>query len=179
MILERAWALAREEGFGGLTLRALARRVGMRQPSLYEYFESKNALFDAMFADGNRQLLERLDSVPLPKEPRRALKVFMRTFLDHSFEDDARAELLFLRPIRGFEPSPDAYAYAEELMTRAVALLRAAGLHDPGDVDCFIGMVAGLATAQASNEPGGDRWTRHLERMIDMHLDDAQRRGNR
>ena len=27
----------------------------MRQPSLYEYFGSKHALYDAMFADGNRQ----------------------------------------------------------------------------------------------------------------------------
>ena len=178
-ILEHAWRLARTEGFGGLTLRALAREVGMRQPSLYEYFESKNALLDAMFADGNRQLLERLDSIELPKDGRRALKRFMRAFLDFSLEDAARAELLFLRPIRGFEPSPHAYAYAEELVARATALLNAVGVDDPGDVDCFIAMVAGLATTQASNEPGGTRWTRHLERMIDMHLSDARRRGKK
>ena len=41
----------------------------MRQPSLYEYFDSKHALYDAMFADGNRQLLERLDAVTLPAIP--------------------------------------------------------------------------------------------------------------
>ena len=38
----------------------------MRQPSLYGYFDSKHALYDAMFADGNRKLLERLDAVKLP-----------------------------------------------------------------------------------------------------------------
>ena len=38
----------------------------MRQPSLYEYFDSKHALYDAMFADGNRQLLERLDAAQAP-----------------------------------------------------------------------------------------------------------------
>ena len=38
----------------------------MRQPSLYEYFDSKHALYDAMFADGNRQLLARLDQLSYP-----------------------------------------------------------------------------------------------------------------
>ena len=41
----------------------------MRQPSLYEYFDSKHALYDAMFADGNRQLLARLDALKLPRDP--------------------------------------------------------------------------------------------------------------
>ncbi|HWC12678.1 MAG TPA: helix-turn-helix domain-containing protein [Acidimicrobiales bacterium] len=59
-IIATAWELARSHGIGGLSLHALARAVGIRQPSLYEYFESKLALFDAMFADGNRQLLEHL-----------------------------------------------------------------------------------------------------------------------
>ena len=35
-------------------LRDLAAMVGLRQPSLYAYFDSKHALYDAMFAEGNR-----------------------------------------------------------------------------------------------------------------------------
>src|ERR1700723_4144487 len=76
-IVESAWQLAREHGIAGISLHALARNVGMRQPSLYAYFDSKMALYDAMFADGNRQLLKRLDVVKLPREPRSALKKFM------------------------------------------------------------------------------------------------------
>ena len=68
-IIDSAWKLAREQGIAGVSLHALAREVGMRQPSLYEYFDSKNALYDAMFADGNRQLIERLDALKLPKIP--------------------------------------------------------------------------------------------------------------
>ncbi len=45
-IVAEAWGLAREHGVGGISLHALARTVGMRQPSLYEYFESKHALYD-------------------------------------------------------------------------------------------------------------------------------------
>ena len=66
-IVESAWKLAREHGIVGVSLHALARDVGMRQPSLYAYFDSKLALYDAMFADGNRRLIQRLDMVKLPE----------------------------------------------------------------------------------------------------------------
>jgi hypothetical protein len=50
---------------------------------------------------------------------------------------------------------------------------------DPADVDCFVAMVAGIIDAQSSNDPGGDRWIRHLDRLIDLSLDDATRRRRR
>src|SRR6476619_5980524 len=96
-IVATAWELARAHGIGGVSLHALAREVGIRQPSLYAYFDSKNALYDAMFADGNRQLLEQLRAVKLPSDPRAALKKYMQTFLTFALEDHARCELLFQR----------------------------------------------------------------------------------
>jgi hypothetical protein len=50
-----------------------------------------------------------------------------------------------------------------------------AGVEDQNDIDCFIAMVAGLIHTQLSNDPGGDRWSRHLERLTDLHLDDIHR----
>src|SRR6185436_312729 len=100
-IVATAWELARTHGIGGVSLHALAREVGMRQPSLYEYFDSKHALYDAMFADGNRKLLERLDSVKLPRDPRAALKKLLSTFVAFALEDPARCELLFQRHVPG------------------------------------------------------------------------------
>ena len=175
-IVGSAWALARDHGIGGVTLHALAREVGMRQPSLYAYFDSKNALFDAMFADGNRQLLERLDALKVPGDPRAAVKKFMQAFVTFALEDTGRCLLLFQRPVPGFEPSPESYAYAQKVLDLAVGVLRAAGVEDQGDIDCFVAMVAGLIDAQMSNDPGGNRWVRHLDRLTDMYLDDAKRR---
>jgi hypothetical protein len=117
--------------------------------------------------------------VRLPKDPRRAVKAFMRALTDFALEDDARRQLLFQRPIPGFVPSAASYERAEQVLARSVSLLEAAGLDDPGDIDCFIALVAGLIDAQASNDPGGTRWTRHLDRLIDMYLDNPQRRRNR
>src|ERR1700680_5187915 len=65
-----AWDLARTEGLAGLSLRDVARKIGMRPPSLYWYFDSKHAIYDAMFAQGYRQLLARLAGRGGPEEPR-------------------------------------------------------------------------------------------------------------
>ena len=172
-IVASAWNLARENGIAGVSLHALARDVGMRQPSLYEYFDSKHALYDAMFADGNRQLLARVEALRLPREPRAALKTYLGAWVAFALEDSARFELLFQRHIPDFTPSPDSYALAEELLGHAVSLMNAAGVTRPGDVDCVVAVTAGLVDAQMSNEPGGTRWTRHLNRLVDLLIDDA------
>lgn len=151
----------------------------MRQPSLYEYFDSKHALYDAMFADGNRQLFERIEALSFPRDRRAAVKKYMRTFLDFALEDPARCELLFERHVPGFTPSPHSYALAEEILGRARKLLNEAGVTRPGDIDCIVAMVGGLMAAQLSNDPGGTRWSRHLNRLIDLYLDDIVTRSER
>ena len=176
-IVEAAWGLARKDGIQVLSLHALAKEVGMRQPSLYSYFDSKHALYDAMFADGNRELLARLDSMELPADSRAALKVLLGAVADFALEDPARNSLLFRRVIPGFEPSPESYALAVDALSRVVAVMTAAGVTDSGDIDCMIAMVAGLIEAQLSNEPGGDRWLRHLDRMVDLLANDANERN--
>jgi AcrR family transcriptional regulator len=176
-IVESAWKLAREHGIAGVSLHALAREVGMRQPSLYAYFDSKSALYDAMFADGNRQLLARLDLVKAPRDPRLALKKFFAEFVAFALEDPARYELLFERHIPGFTPSPSSYVLAEEVLGRVYTAINATGVTKQGDIDCIVAIVAGLMGAQLSNEPGGNRWTRHLNRLLDLFIDDVLERS--
>ena len=178
-IVASAWELAREHGIAGVSLHALARDVGMRQPSLYEYFDSKHALYDAMFADGNRQLLARLDALTLPRDPRAALKRFLAAFVAFGLEDPARYELLFERHVPGFTPSPESYTLAEEVLGRAGKVMHEAGANQQRDIDCIVAMVAGLMEAQLSNDPDGNRWTRHLNRLVDLYLDDVITRSKR
>jgi AcrR family transcriptional regulator len=177
-IVSEAWELARRHGVGSVSLHELARAVGMRQPSLYEYFGSKNALYDAMFADGNRQLIERLGAVRFPADPRAAVKKWLATIVAFSVEDPARYELLFQRHLPGFTPSPESYALAETVLGQLVKLLRSAAITEQGDIDCLVAITAGLMEAQKSNDPGGNRWTRHLNRLVDLYIDDAIERSN-
>jgi AcrR family transcriptional regulator len=177
-IVDAAWKLARVNGIAGVSLHGVAREVGMRQPSLYEYFDSKHALYDAMFADGNRIILERLDAVTLPRDPRAALKKFMREFMAVGMEDPPRFELLFERHIPDFEPTPESYALAEQVLGRALEAINDVGITRRGDVDCVVALVAGLMASQMSNEPGGNRWTKHLDRLIDLYVDDINSRSH-
>lgn len=172
-IVDAAWSLARENGIQLVSLRDLATAVGMRQPSLYVYFDSKNSLYDAMFADGNRQLLATLDGLDLPADPRAALKLYLGTFAAFAVADPARNSLLFRRVIPGFEPSPESYAVAQQALAQIVGVMNAAGVTDDGDVDCLVAMTAGLIEAQLSNDPDGDRWLRHLDHLTDLLVDNT------
>jgi AcrR family transcriptional regulator len=177
-IVDSAWKLAREHGISGVSLHALAREVGIRQPSLYGYFDSKDALYDAMFADGNRQLIEHLDAVSLSRDPRLALKQWLRAFAGFALEDPARYELLFQRHIPGFTPTAASYALAEEVLGRAYSVMQAADVTQQGDIDCLVAVTAGIIDAQLSNDPGGTRWVRHLDRLVDLFVDDALTRSH-
>src|SRR5713226_1462776 len=53
-IIDAARAVMREEGVAALNLHEVARRVGLRAPSLYEYFSGKMALYDALYRFGIR-----------------------------------------------------------------------------------------------------------------------------
>ena len=176
MILAEAWALARRDGLAAISLRDLAERVDLRQPSLYAYFDSKLGLYDLMFADGNRQLLE-LVQIPAPERrpPRGARRVRRRRLVRFSTEDVVRHQLLFQRTIPGFEPSPTSYALALEFYEIARQRLAAAGAADPEDVDVFSALVNGLAHQQVANDPGGDRWVR-LGRTGSGHVSGRRRR---
>src|SRR5438067_13369289 len=94
-ILEAAWELVRANGLAALSLRDLARTVGMQPPSLYSYFESKNAIYDAMYAQGAQQFVdEQKASMPTPGDPLEALKAVVRFFVEFCAADFARYQLL-------------------------------------------------------------------------------------
>ena len=90
MIIAEAWGIARRDGLGGLSLHGLAAAVGLRQPSLYVYFDSKLALYDALFADGYRQLLEFMAERDYTGDPRDALVRFVRDQVEWAGADFVR-----------------------------------------------------------------------------------------
>jgi AcrR family transcriptional regulator len=169
-ILDVAWGLVSADGLAGLSLRELGARVGLRAQSLYVYFPSKHAIYDAMFAEGNRELLDRRRSLALDADPVVALHQSARQLVDFCTEDLARYQLLFQRTIPGFEPSEESYAVAREVLDGGRRVLAGVGVTEPADVDLYTGLISGLVAQQNANEPGGDRWTRQLDRAIDMYL---------
>ena len=59
-ILDIADDVMTEEGVNGLSLSEVARRLGVQPPSLYKYFASLLAIYDALFQRGQRAHLETM-----------------------------------------------------------------------------------------------------------------------
>lgn len=172
-ILEAAWELAQEQGLAEFTLRDLAERVGMRAPSLYTHFESKRAIYDAMFgqawSDFEQVALAELPT--LPNAPRAALRRVARVFFDFAVANPARHQLMNQRTIPGFEPSPASYAPSVRVYELGEQIFRDLGLTDQFDNDIWDALIVGLINQQLANDPGGTRWSSLLDRAIDVWAD--------
>jgi AcrR family transcriptional regulator len=192
LIVAAAWDLARETGLTGFTLRQLADRVGMRAPSLYEYFAGKDAIYDAMFAQGNRAFLARARAVagsgadPASgtggspgldaSDVRVLLTASAHAFLDFAAEDPVRFQLLFQHAVSGWEPSPEAYAPAVEAYEVLRANLASFGVTDQRALDLWTALTSGLAHQQLANDPGGRRWHDLVDDFVDLYLLHLDRR---
>jgi AcrR family transcriptional regulator len=180
-ILDVAVEVMAEEGVAGLSLSEVARRMGIQPPSLYKYFPSKLAVYDAMFQRGARQVLAVFRAATAGAEPGWAaltagLEAVMRLALDHQ----VTAQLLTWRPVPGFEPSAEAFAPSIEFIGEVRQLLQAAaerGELGPGasseeGAALLSALVAGVMSQQLANQPRASwdqgRFTRLAPRVLEL-----------
>jgi AcrR family transcriptional regulator len=171
-IVDAAWRLAAVRGLAGFTLRDVAAEVGMQPPSLYSYFDSKAAIYDAMFIEGNRALmdLQREWAVTRPVDMHEAA----RSFVKFCTTNPTRYHLLFQRAIPAWQPSQAAYAAAREVYDFMLARLADLGIQESRHIDLWTALLTGLTDQQISNDPGGDRWSRLVDDAVDMFLAHTQ-----
>ena len=173
-ILDAAWEIARQEGLSAVTLREVAGRIGMRSPSLYSHFDSKNAIYDAMFAQAWGELCDVFDAMPpLPATDRRAMLAGAEMFFDFAVADLARYQLMNQRTIPGFRPSEEAYAASIAVYERMRVLLAGCGVRAQADLDLCTAIIGGFVDQQLANDPGGSRWRGQLPRLVDMYCDEV------
>ncbi len=169
-LVAAAWELCRAEGLAGLSLRDLARRVGMQAPSIYSYFASKHEIYDAMFAQGAREFVDGEPDPQKAKTPREGLRRGAHYFVDFCTADPVRYQLMFQRTIPGFEPSPETFAISVAGLQRLADFFASAGLAVPGALDLYTALFTGLTDQQISNDPGGNRWARLIDDAVDMFV---------
>lgn len=161
-ILDAAREVMREQGVGGLTLQEVARRVNLRTPSLYEYFPSKAALYDALFRLGIRLYREHRDQVI---QAQGTVWDFLRAaiagYMSFAQEYPELYHLVFERPVPGFVPSEESMAESRQLLESGLQALAAEidaahlGLDLPlaQSLDLLIAMMHGLTAQHMANEP--------------------------
>jgi AcrR family transcriptional regulator len=170
-ILGAAWQLAAERGLTGWSMSELGAAVGMRAPSLYVYFASKDAIYEELFAQGCRDLLGVLHQVVEEgRTPAERFRDGSRAFVEFAVADSARLQLLFLRVIPTFIPSEDSYAIAIQITDLLADNLHELDITDDAAADLWTATLTGLATQQVSNEPGGQRWSQLVDRACTAFL---------
>jgi AcrR family transcriptional regulator len=179
-IVAAAWELVRAQGLAGLAMRDLGDRVGMRAQSIYSYFASKHEIYDAMFHEGYLAFNAAMSDEAAPADgPSTAADTRERAhraahqFFDFCTSDPVRYQLLFQRTIPDFVPSPESWAVALEAFEFTRTRLAYIGITEPEAIDVWTAMLTGLTDQQISNDPGGDRWKRVIDRSVDMVLRDT------
>jgi AcrR family transcriptional regulator len=164
-VLDAAVEVMTEQGVAGLTLGEVARRMGIRPPSLYGYFDGKDALYDALFERGWRALQHELRTTMAAEDdtdPVTTLSTVTTALVRWAVEHPAYSALMFWRPVPGFLPSERAYAPAVELdadgRDQVVRLRDAGSIAADVDVDrayrALTALVSGVISQQLSNAPG-------------------------
>src|SRR5215210_832858 len=161
-ILDAARAVMREQGVAALSLREVARRVQMQAPSLYAYFPSKMALYDALFLMAVRlrgEYRDRDDAGHSGFWDR--LEGRFESYFRFAQENPELYQLAYERPVPGFTPSAESLEEAFQAPTGLEQLL--ADAVAAGEVvldvpvaqarDLLIGMIHGLTAHHMANAP--------------------------
>src|SRR5438034_8752554 len=95
-ILDIAIDVMTEQGVNGLTLAEVARRLGVQTPSMYKYFSSIGAVYDALFQRGMSENLEVLrKGMARGKPGLDALTTGLEASGKWALQNQALAQLLF------------------------------------------------------------------------------------
>ncbi|HXF64656.1 MAG TPA: TetR/AcrR family transcriptional regulator [Caldilineaceae bacterium] len=187
-ILRIAREQMRKEGVAALSFNAIARRLGMRPPSLYNYFDSKNAIYDELFRRGFLEFGRRMEERPCQDAPlRENLQSVMKTYMRFAQENPDLYQLMFQRPVPDFAPSEASMAVSLSLLETARAQLaqmlqsEELSLTIPLEEACdlFIALQHGLTELHLANNPelpaGEGRFGKLIPLAVQMILNAWQK----
>ena len=96
-IVQAGRDLLEDEGIDGLTMQAIADRVGVRAPSLYKRIRNRNDLLRLVGNDAAAELTSDLDAAATTGDPQRDLRALATAFRTFAHRHPAAYSLLFAR----------------------------------------------------------------------------------
>jgi len=164
-ILQAAREIIAAEGAGALSIRGIARRIGYSAPALYEYFDGKEAIAEALFVSGFAQLRATMEHVEATvPDPVTCLAGMAWAYRQFALAHREEYGLMFSRPIPEFQPGEELLtttatpAFAPLQRTMAAAL--DAGLFRPMDARVAAttawAMMHGLVSLELAGMSGPD-----------------------
>jgi AcrR family transcriptional regulator len=178
--LDQAVAIMEADGVGALSMSEIARRLGIRQPSLYKYFPSLHAVYDALFARGLALMEAAVMATvtPLPAGVAR-IRAGAKTWIRCAVDNPALAQLLVWRPVPGFQPTEETFVGSmrqmDQLRTEFAAAVDRGELSPEGGTPealrVYTMLLSGVISQQMANQPGAAFDTGLFTSLIDDALD--------
>ena len=129
-VAQAAAHVADEGGFAALTATAVAKRLGIRTPSLYAHVRDLEALRDAVTGIGFAELVDDISAALAGRSGREALAAFAGAQRDYAHRHPGRWQAMQRAP-RADQAGP---AGAERLVELTLALLRGYDVPEPEQV---------------------------------------------
>jgi AcrR family transcriptional regulator len=152
-ILDAAERLLEAGDPSALTVRGIAKEAGVAPMGVYNHFESKNGVVDALFRRGFEALAADLTAVMALQDPREALRRGGLRYRELALEHPAAYAVMFLAAVPDFEPSEEAKAEAERAFGGLIATVERAmqaGVVEAGDATASASVLwAGIHGAVA------------------------------
>ncbi len=161
-ILDTAREIMREEGVAALTMHELARRLEIRPPSLYNYYNSKMEIYDELFRLGfqlfSHAMQEAADAAETTFDDMRRS---MEAYMNFALQNPELFKLCFERHVPGFVPSEKSMKVVNGVMEKTLSRINLwveRGGFDPKipmdkAFDLVNAMMHGLVSMHLANDP--------------------------
>lgn len=161
-ILDAAELLFAARGFDGASLRWIAERAGIREPGLYNYFDSKRALYAAVLDRALAPMLQVLQAQLAPGASKEEFAQLPATMTDLLLEHP-RMAAFFQQALRG-DPEGTGVELIQGWLDRLFrsgleALPAGAGGGDPVDRALLVIAMFNLCTGYFLSEPVFEKLT--------------------
>ncbi|QSB28873.1 TetR/AcrR family transcriptional regulator [Flavobacterium sp. CLA17] len=95
-ILEAAYAIVKEEGWQGLSMRKIADKIEYTAPIIYEYFSNKEAILNELTGKGFIKLAKELqEAQDRFEKPEEQLEAMWMAYWDFAFTDTEMYQVMF------------------------------------------------------------------------------------
>jgi AcrR family transcriptional regulator len=125
-LLEAAAELLESEGPDALSVRRIAATAGVAPMGVYNHFDSKFGIIEALFIQGFERLGVAMITLGEIDDPREALAEAGRRYRALALAHPMAYRLMFLRAVPGFEPSDRAKTAAATAFDGLVAAVERA-----------------------------------------------------
>ena len=122
-ILTAASELFAETGAEGLSVRAISRRAGLSTMGIYNHFNGKQGILDALYIEGFQMVMRAIDVDDVALSPRAVVLHGLSNYIELAAEHRGHYQLIFGRGDPSYTPSSAAIAVGEEAFNRLTALV--------------------------------------------------------